>query len=509
MSPPNDGSRTLDPGTRLVDRYLLEELLGQAAEDTTYWRAHDELLDRAVGLCLLQGDSSGAQRVLLAARRAAAVTDPRFLRVLDANDTDGVVYVVSEWVTASSLADLIAERPLTAGHACDLATEVAGALDAAHREGLAHLCLTPEHVLRTSHGQVKVAGLAVDAAVRGLTADDPSDAAMRDTQGAAAILYAALTGRWPGAEPSAVAAAPYEGDRVCSPRQVRAGVPVDLDLLVSATLGTARHGGGHVGEPVRTPAELARRLTSTAATSRIPVIEPLSEPHGDTPPPHSSGPYVAPYDDAGAPRGRLVGRLAYLLVGLVLLVGLGLAGWQLLGNGLSNFGGLGGSSDPSSSPSTSAGAGATRLPISAATTLDPPPAGDGEENTDRSPLAYDGDPATVWNTNIYRQQFGPGGLKKGVGLVLDLGARQLVSSVTVTLVGEDTDLQVRLADDQGQTLADYAKVATATGASGRTVLTLAKPTDGRYLLVWFTKLPAVGGGFRGQLSEVAVRGSAT
>jgi serine/threonine protein kinase len=329
VSPVNDGPHTLAPGTRLVDRYLLEELLTEASVAATYWRAHDELLDRPVGLCLLDGATPGAQRVLAAARSAAAVTDPRFLRVLDANDTDGVVYVVSEWVTATSLAELIAERPLTAGHACDLATEVATALDAAHRQGLAHLCLTPEHVLRTGHGQIKVAGLAVDAAVRGLTAADPSDAAVRDTQGTAAILYAALTGRWPGAEPSAVAAAPYDGDLVCSPRQVRAGVPVDLDVLISATLGTARHGGGHVGEPVRTPAELARRLTSTAATSRIPVVEPLSEPHGDTPPPHSSGPYVAPYDDAGAPRGRVIGRLAYLLVGLVLLVGLGLAGWQL------------------------------------------------------------------------------------------------------------------------------------------------------------------------------------
>ena len=287
MSPPNDGPHTLDPGTRLVDRYLLEEALGHAAEGTTYWRAHDELLDRAVGLCLLQGESAGAQRVLSAARRAAAVTDARFLRVLDANDTDGVVYVVSEWVTASSLADLIADRPLTAGHACDLATEVANALEAAHREGLSHLCLTPEHVLRTSHGQIKVAGLAVDAAVRGLVAVDDADAAMRDTQGAAAILYTALTGRWPGAEPSAVTAAPYDGDRVCSPRQVRAGVPVDLDALVTATLGTARHGTGNVGEPVRTPAELARRLTSTAATSRIPVVEPRGGLHGDdTPPPH-------------------------------------------------------------------------------------------------------------------------------------------------------------------------------------------------------------------------------
>jgi hypothetical protein len=504
VSPPSNGPHTLDPGTRFVDRYLLEEPLGQTAEGTTYWRAHDELLDRPVGLCLVAGESSGAQRVLVAARRAAAVTDPRFLRVLDANDTDGVVYVVSEWVTASNLADLIAERPLTAGHACDLATEVATALDAAHREGLAHLCLTPEHVLRTTHGQIKVAGLAVDAAVRGLIAADPSDAAVRDTQGAAAILYAALTGRWPGAEPSAVAAAPYEGDRLCSPRQVRAGVPVDLDALISATLDTARHGGGHVGEPARTPAELARRLTSTAATSRIPVIEPLSEPHGDTPP-HSSGPYVAAYDDEGAPRRRLVGRLAYLIVGLVLLVGLGLAGYQLA---TSDFVGLGGGSpSPTSSPSTSPAAAAAKLPITGASTLDPAPEGDGEENPDRAGLAYDGDLATVWNTNIYRQQFGPTGLKRGVGLVLDLGASRQVSSVTVTLVGEDTDLQVRLADTLGTAVTDYTKVATSTGASGRTELTLAKPAHGRYVLIWLTKLPAVGGGFRGQLSEVVVHGT--
>jgi hypothetical protein len=362
-------------------------------------------------------------------------------------------------------------------------------------------------VLRTTHGQIKVAGLAVDAAVRGLTAADADDSAARDTQGATAVLYAALTSRWPGAEPSAVAAAPYDGDLVCSPRQVRAGVPVDLDVLISATLGTARHGGGHVGEPARTPAELARRLTSTAATSRIPVVEPLSEPHGDTPPPHSSGPYVAPYDDAGGPRGRVIGRLAYLVVGLVLLVGLGLAGWQLLGTG---FGGADKpASDAKPSESATQGAKGTALPVEAATTLDPAPAGDGEENSERAGLAFDGDPATVWNTNIYRQQFGPTGLKKGVGLVLDLGGRKEISSVTVTLVGEDTDLQVRLGDQQGQTLGAYTRVTAAAGASGRKVLTFAKPATGRYVLLWFTKLPAVSGGFRAQVGEVVVRGSAT
>ena len=92
--PPN----AVEPGTRLVDRYRLEEHLGEA-DGTSYWRAHDELLDRPVGHLPAAGGASQADRVLRAARRAAAVTDARFLRVLDASEVDGVVYVVSEWVT--------------------------------------------------------------------------------------------------------------------------------------------------------------------------------------------------------------------------------------------------------------------------------------------------------------------------------------------------------------------------------------------------------------------------
>ncbi len=166
--PPN----TVEPGTRLVDRYRLEAALGQAGS-TSYWRAQDELLDRPVGVCLLDGTSESAPAILSAARQAAAVTDPRFLRVLDASQTDSVVYVVTEWVAGSSLADLLGDGPLPPGEARLMVAEIAEALAAAHEQGLAHLCLRPEQVLRMAHGQVKVAGLAVDAAVRGLIGCQP------------------------------------------------------------------------------------------------------------------------------------------------------------------------------------------------------------------------------------------------------------------------------------------------------------------------------------------------
>ena len=61
--------------------------------------------------------------------------------------------------------------------------------------------------------------------------------------------------------------------------------------------------------------------------------------------------------------------------------------------------------------------------------------------------------------------------------------------------------------DEGDALADYSKAATGTDLIGRTLLTFDKATSGRYVLLWLTKLPAVNGGFRGQLAEVTVRGS--
>ena len=45
------------------------------------------------------------------------------------------------------------------------------------------------------------------------------------------------------------------------------------------------------------------------------------------------------------------------------------------------------------------------------------------------PNVLDGDPATSWTTSTYEQNFGPAGLKTGVGLVIDLGATKAVRQV--------------------------------------------------------------------------------
>ncbi len=169
------------PGTRLVDRYLLAEILRESGS-STYWQAHDELLDRPVGVCLLSDEPESANQILRAARLAAGISDARFLRILDASESDGVVYVVNEWVKATSLADLLVDGPLPPADARDLVLEIAEGLRAAHEDGLAHLCLQPENVLRTSHGQVKISGLGIEAALRGIDISDSAEAARRDTE---------------------------------------------------------------------------------------------------------------------------------------------------------------------------------------------------------------------------------------------------------------------------------------------------------------------------------------
>jgi hypothetical protein len=483
------------PGARLVDRYCLEKLLGEDG-GTSYWRAQDELLDRPVGITLLASDDPHAEQVIAAARKAAAITDPRFLRVLDASRVDGVVYVVNEWVRATSLVELLADDPMRPDEARELAVDISEALAAAHDLGLSHLCLTPEHVLRTTHGQLKLVGLAVEAAARGVTAADPSAAARRDTAGAAEIAYAAVTARWPGSTATALPPAPRDGSAVCSPRQVRAGVPHELDQLLCQALGLP----GADGEPWRSPGELAEALADTQLTSRLPVVRSAPVP----PPVDRTA--AAPSADEPV-ESRRVSRATVLVWGavvLVLLIGIALAGGQLIASSLGGDDADAGTPEPSQSASEKAKPAGSKVPVQAVRAFDPQ--GDGEENDEELGRVVDGDPSTVWITNYYNDPFGPSGLKDGVGILLDLGSPQRVGSVSVRTEEGATSLELRAADEIGAEVDDFPLVADPK----RNVVGLARfrPRDElttRYLLVWLTALPTDGSVYRGHIAEVTVR----
>jgi hypothetical protein len=133
------------------------------------------------------------------------------------------------------------------------------------------------------------------------------------------------------------------------------------------------------------------------------------------------------------------------------------------------------------------------------------PDGDGTENPAATGEATDGDPATAWTTDRYATAT-LGGLKPGVGLLLDMGGTTTVRGVRVTfgVAGSSVRLYVGSAPDK---LLGGTPVAARSDAPPAVTLRPRDPASGRYVLVWLTALPHdPGGGYRGQIAEVTVAG---
>src|SRR3984957_6379462 len=223
---------TSDPGTRLGGRYRLEDRLAAAA-GWAAWKAIDEILARPVSVITFAAGFPRLEQVLPAARAASRLTDTRLTQVFDVEDDWDHGYIVLEWPVGDTLGDLLASGSMEPATAARLVAEAASARSGAHAAGLAHLCLRPESVRWTSGGGVKVTGLGIDAALTGLSAEDPE---LADTRGLGQLLYAALTGLWPGPDGSGLPPAPESEGWPRRPRQVRAGVPTVLDDVTGRAL---------------------------------------------------------------------------------------------------------------------------------------------------------------------------------------------------------------------------------------------------------------------------------
>ncbi len=135
------------PGDVLADRYRLVDLLSESG-DGRFWRAHDRVLERHVAVHVIRADDARAPGLMAAARQSATVHDRRILRVLDADVTDEVCYVVNEWGWGTSLDIVVtATGPLGPRRAAWLVSEVAESIAAAHASGVPHGRLNPENVL--------------------------------------------------------------------------------------------------------------------------------------------------------------------------------------------------------------------------------------------------------------------------------------------------------------------------------------------------------------------------
>ncbi|HEY5050698.1 MAG TPA: hypothetical protein VII50_07330 [Acidothermaceae bacterium] len=517
------GAPAVAPGLLVAECYRIESpLTGETETERvgTLWRAYDEVLARPVAILLARGDDPGVREVLAGARAAAGLTHAAVVRVYDAGEALGLAFVVTEFLSGGSLESQLLIGPLDPAVAVDLVSDLAIGVAAAHHVGLHGLSLTPRSVLFTSTGAPRLVGIAL-AGYTARSAAPPalavsSDAephyagdvgelerARMDAVGLANLLYASLTARWPGPDvDSALPPAPFTEGHLRTPRQVRGGVPREVDEVVTQALGdeTLLRGLPEIASPAEFAAALAPLRASTDDA-------------------HPYGADTGPITELETRQSRLVNtRLVSVQVwqrwalGIgVLLLAVVVAGLLLGGkHGYLSFvrGAAPAALDPTptATPKTTSSAAAVAAAEPGAiapglvTEFDPY----GKHNdphVSEAPRAVDGNAATMWRTQIYRTA-DLGKLKPGVGLLMDLGSPQKVAAVHLQLVGTGTSLEVFESNSAPVNEKAMTLAVAQDGVPSDVTLRLTTTTTARYWLVWLTKLPATGTGFQGGIAEM-------
>ena len=165
--------------TALSDSYTIERELGAGGMATVYL-AQDVKHDRKVAVKVLRPELAaviGAERFLSEIKTTANLQHPHILPLFDSGRTGGqadgrsddFLYYVMPYIDGESLRDLLdREKQLPVEEAVRIASEVASALDYAHRHGVIHRDIKPENIL-LHDGQALVAdfGIALAASKAG------------------------------------------------------------------------------------------------------------------------------------------------------------------------------------------------------------------------------------------------------------------------------------------------------------------------------------------------------
>ena len=238
-------------GRILGRRYAITARIAQGGMAVVY-RAHDRQLDRTVAVKVprpeVARNRAFREQFQREVRAVARLSHPNVVAVYDSGEERGLPYVVMEHVAGQSLRDLLElhgrlDLATTAG----VLRAVAGALDHAHRAGIAHLDVKPENILLTDEA-VKVADFGLVRAVRsargGVTAGtvqylapevirgDPVDG-RADVYSLGVVAFECLTGQPPysGPNPDAVLQG-HLRDRVPPPSRLAPGLPAAVDQAV-------------------------------------------------------------------------------------------------------------------------------------------------------------------------------------------------------------------------------------------------------------------------------------
>jgi serine/threonine-protein kinase len=280
----------------LAGRYRIERHLGEGGMASVYL-CSDLKHDRKVALKLLKPELAavlGADRFIAEIKTTAALQHPHILPLFDSGTADGLLYYVMPYIAGETLrAKLDRETQLSIDEALRIATQVADALDYAHRHGVIHRDIKPENIL-LHDGRPMVAdfgiALAVSAAAGGRMTEtglslgtphymSPEQATAEkeitgrsDIYSLASVLYEMLTG-----EP------PHMGN---SAQQIIMKIIIETPRSVTTLRRSVPH---HVAAAV---AKALEKLPADRFDSAAKFAEALNNPAFTTA--SAAGPIVAP-----------------------------------------------------------------------------------------------------------------------------------------------------------------------------------------------------------------------
>ena len=212
----------------LVGKYVILDRLGSGSMGRVY-KAHHQLMGRVVALKIIAPEIVTNERVVARFQRemrlVGRLDHPNVVRAFDADQSNGILYIVMEYVTGQSLGQRLKEGPLVPVDAVTYAAQAALGLAYAHEQGILHRDVKPSNLLLNDDRVVKVLDLGLGVLMDGdshatfATADgvavgtvdymSPEQACGREVDGRSDLfslgcsLYHLITGRqaFPGDSP--------------------------------------------------------------------------------------------------------------------------------------------------------------------------------------------------------------------------------------------------------------------------------------------------------------------
>ncbi len=242
-------------GKVLADRYEIIEEIGSGGTAVVY-KAKCKLLNRYVAVKVLrpdlQNDADFVRRFNVEAQAAASLTHPNIVSIFDVGTSEGLHYIVMEYIEGKTLKEYIDERRILPWReAVGYAIQIAKGLAQAHKNSIIHRDIKPHNIIMKEDGVLKVTDFGIaranvqttmtceDTAIGSVHYISPEQARggftdeRSDIYSLGVVLYEMLTGKVPfdSDRPVSVAIMHLQ-DTPVAPREHNLSIPLPIEKIV-------------------------------------------------------------------------------------------------------------------------------------------------------------------------------------------------------------------------------------------------------------------------------------